>query len=73
MTQRDDKERYKVRREKLADFFYALAKLTFAGLVVGGISPLVTGTHGKVDWAVFIFGLVSTISMAWVANRILKY
>lgn len=33
---KEGKEKDKVRREKLAGFFFNLAQLVFAGLVVGG-------------------------------------
>ena len=36
-VKKEVKEKDKVRREKLAGLFFDLAKLSFAGLVVGGI------------------------------------
>ena len=34
------KEKDKVRRETLGKFFYDLAKLTFAAIVLGGLTPI---------------------------------
>lgn len=39
-AKKEVKEKDKVRREKLAGFFFNLAQLTFAGLVLGGITPI---------------------------------
>ena len=36
MGQRDEKDKIKSRKEKLAGYFYDLSKLTFAALVLGG-------------------------------------
>ena len=45
-VKKEVKEKDKVRREKLAGLFFDLAKLSFAGLVVGGIvSMTVSYTH----------------------------
>lgn len=38
MGQRDEKDKIKSRKEKLAGYFYDLSKLTFAALVLGGMS-----------------------------------
>lgn len=64
----------KVRREKLAGFFFNLAQLVFAGLVVGGLSPLFEGEflYSVNEWGVIIAGLFFTGCLAGFANRILK-
>ena len=38
MGQRDEKDKMKSRKEKLADYFYDLSKLTFGAMVIGGMS-----------------------------------
>ena len=46
MGQRDEKDKMKTRKEKLAGYFYDLSKLIFTGLVLGGIVPVFTdGTY----------------------------
>ena len=40
-VKKENKEKDKVRREKLAGLFFDLAKLSFAGLVVGGVSTII--------------------------------
>ncbi|MGN1247968.1 MAG: hypothetical protein ACI4UO_05210 [Paludibacteraceae bacterium] len=66
-------QRNNVRKEKLASFFYDLAKLIFAALVLGGLSPLLTNSDTIINLPIFIFGLIATCSLAFFANQILKY
>lgn len=66
-------QRNNVRKEKLAGFFYDLAKLIFAALVLGGLSPLLTDDKTIINWTIFILGLIATSSLALFANQILKY
>lgn len=69
---RDGKEKDKVRREKLAGYFFDLSKLSFAGLVISIILPLLSDVENIVMWIVAFFGLVLTASSALLANKILK-
>lgn len=71
---KEGKEKDKVRREKLAGFFFNLAQLVFAGLVVGGLSPLFKGEflYSVNEWAVIMAGLFFTGCLAGFADRILK-
>ena len=67
-------QRNNVRKEKLASFFYDLAKLIFATLGLGGlISPLLTNSDTIINLPIFILGLIATFSLAFFANQILKY
>lgn len=67
------KERNKVSREKLAGFFYNLAQLTFAALVLGGITPIYASPNAvEVNWAVIASGIVLTCALAYLAHRILN-
>ncbi len=70
--QKETKAKDKTRREKLAGFFFDLAKLCFAGLVVGAITPLLTHTENGINWAIIIGGIISTYWFAVSANNILK-
>lgn len=73
MGQRDEKDKIKSRKEKIAGYFYDLSKLTFAALVLGGMSSLYTDDFKPYTIYVVIAGLVLTYITAFSANRILKY
>lgn len=73
MGQRDEKDKIKARKEKLAGYFYDLSKLTFAALVLGGMSSLYTDEFKPYTIYVVIAGVVLTYITAFSANRILKY
>ena len=62
-----------LRREKLATFFYDLAKLVFAGTVVSVFIPIFSGRAHLPDWGIFFFGIVVTVVFAFIANRLLKF
>lgn len=64
--------RDKSRRENLGKFFYDLAKVAFAGLVVGGVAPLYANMDNSDNWYVVFAGTVFTIIFAWIGNKILK-
>ena len=68
----EQKERDRVRREKLAGYFFDLSKLSFAGLVISIILPLLSDVENIIMWMVAFFGLVLTASSALLANKILK-
>lgn len=67
------KEKNKVRKEKLAGYFFNLSQLTFAALVLGGVTPLFTNQANISNWITIPFGILSTYVFATIANRILKY
>ena len=66
------KERDKVRRETLGKFFFDLAKLVFAAIVLGEILLLQENVFDKSCWAMIIIGLSTIYSLAWLGNKILK-
>ena len=65
-------ERHKMRYETLAKYLYDLSKLSFAGSVVGVLTPLITNVKDTNTGCVFLSGLVITISLAWIGDKILK-
>ena len=69
---RDEKDKTKVRKEKLAGYFN-ISQLTFTGTGLGGFLPLLKGDVGVGNISVLIFGIVMTAAAAYAANRILKY
>ena len=70
---RDEKEKVKTRKEKLAGYFYNISQLTFTGTGLGGFLPLLRGDVGVGNIIVLIFGMAMTTAFAVAANRILKY
>ena len=66
------KEWHKVRREKLAGYFFDISKLSFAGLVISLLLPLLSDFENQTIKIVISFGLALTISSALLANKILK-
>ena len=69
---KDAKELNKSRKENLGKFFYDLAKLTFAGVVIGGIMQLRSEIFNVETIYTILFGLISTMMIAFWANRIFK-
>ena len=69
---KETKEKDKVRREKLASYFFDLSKLSFAGLVIGVILPLFTNVGDVKFWSAALLGMTLTITSALVANKILR-
>ena len=71
VTQKEEKERIKTRREKLAGYFLDMSKLTFATSVLTGSVPLFTdGTKGSI--AFVAVGVMATIVFYIIGNKILK-
>ena len=70
---KDEKEKVKTRKEKLAGYFYNISQLTFTGTGLGGFLPLLKGDVGVGNIIVLIFGMAMTTAFAVAANRILKY
>ena len=69
----ETKEKDKVRREKLAGYFFNLSQLTFVALVLGGITPLYANDlAGNANWYVIFSGVALTVILANIGNRILK-
>ena len=69
---KERKEKDKVRREKLAGYFFNLSQLTFVALVLGGITPLYTHADIGINWYVLISGISLTAILANIGNIILK-
>ena len=67
---REGREKDKVRREKLAGYFFDLSKLCFAG--IGIILPLFSNIDDIKMWIISILGIALTTLSALLANKILK-
>lgn len=62
----------KTQKEKLAGFYFDLAKLVFGAMVIGDLTPYLLGTADSVNFTILLGGGVATSSLAWFGNRILK-
>lgn len=71
-TKEETKKRNDVRKEKIAGYFFDLSKLSFAGLVIGSMTPLFTNIDNGFNWYSTLFGIITTYVFALFANRILK-
>ncbi|MCR6506364.1 DUF6722 family protein [Bacteroides muris (ex Fokt et al. 2023)] len=60
-AKKEVKEKDKVRRETLGKFFYDLAKLTFAAIVLGGLTPIYANMDNSINWGLIIAGTIFTI------------
>ena len=69
---KENKERDKVRKEKLAGYFLNLSQLTFVALVLGGVTPLYEDDGAKLDLFIIVTGAILTLMFASVGSRILK-
>ena len=69
---KENKEKDKVRKEKLASYFLNLSQLTFVALVLGGITPLYADDEAKLDLFIIVTGAILTLMFASVGSRILK-
>ncbi len=63
MGVRDEKGKTKVRKEKLAGYFYNIFQLTFTGTGVGGFLPFLKGTATVGDAFVLVFGACATFGL----------
>ena len=61
------------RREQLAKFFYDIAKIICAGMVVGAFPTLLGGESLAIAICSLVLGTIATISSAIIANRVLTY
>jgi predicted ABC-type exoprotein transport system permease subunit len=69
---KEAKEKDKIRKEKLASYFLNLSQLTFVALVLGGITPFYTHIEMEINWYVLVAGVLLTVILATIGNKILK-
>lgn len=68
----ETKEREKLSRETLGKFFYDLAKLSFAAMVLGGSVALISGGSEARQLVLLVCGLIVTSIFAYIGYNILK-
>lgn len=69
------KEKDKVRKEKLAEYFFSLSNTLFGSLVIGLSLMLLDESNifdEKAAWSMLISGLFMLIGLAKIGNNILK-
>ena len=69
---KEQKEKDKVRKGKLAGYFLNLSQLTFVALVLGGVTPLFLNVDYAVSWFLVGAGVLMTFIFAGIGNSILK-
>lgn len=69
---KDAKERDRLRRDKIAGYFFNLSQLTFVALVLGTITPIYTNNEYGINWYVLSVSLALTIVLANIGSKILK-
>lgn len=69
---REEKELNRTRKENLCKFIYDLAKLVFAGVVLGGFIPLYGNPYDILQWKIVLSGVLVTFLFAYFGNEILK-
>lgn len=58
-------------REKLSGFFFDLAKLVFAAMVLGGLTPILSGSEDT-DMNLVISGIFATEVLFFIGYKILR-
>ena len=61
-----------ISRENLSKFFYDLAKLTFAAIVLGEMLVLQKDMADPMSWYMICVGILQTYILAYIGNKILK-
>ena len=69
---KERKEKDNTRREKLASYFFDLSKLSFAGLVIGGIVSIKPEMDVTVEGCRVVFCIIYTFVLARMGNVIFK-
>ena len=72
--ERDKKQHQSIQHthDEIGKFFFDLAKLVFAAIVLGEILLLQENVFDKSCWVMIMTGLSVTYSLAWLGNKILK-
>ena len=70
-TKEYKKERRRTGRDTLGKFFFDLAKLTFAAMVIAGGASFVLGEHTTENLILLAMGIVTTYIMAAIGYNII--
>ena len=72
MERSELKERNSRYREAVSKLFIDTAKIILAGIVIGGLSPVFTGSYDNINYVIIAIGLAIFFMSAWLGCRILK-
>lgn len=70
--QRETREKKKSYREKIGGYFLDLSKLSFAGLVIGGLISINLANISVKDIFTVTFGLCVTVFLGRIGNNFIK-
>lgn len=71
-NRKEQKEKKKVWREKIASYFFDLSKLAFAALVLGAIPPIFNEEAPASKLVTVLLGVFIAFAFAILGNKILK-
>ena len=66
------KEKDKLRKETLSNYFLNLSQLSFVGLVIGVVIPLYSDIQDEKNWYAAFTGSLLTFIFASIGNKLLK-
>lgn len=71
VTEREQREKDNLRRDKLSGYFLDMSKLTFATSVLAGAAPIFNSdTSASIPYV--LIGIAATVVFAWIGRLILK-
>lgn len=56
-----ERDKLKTRKDKLAGYFFDISKLSFGAMVLGGLTPMITGEFDYMNLLYVLFGVCMTI------------
>ena len=69
---KETKEKERTRNEAIGKLFHDFAKLSYAGLVIGGITPFYTDTYNDSNWGFVSIGMAVSVIFSLIGNYIFK-
>lgn len=70
---KEEREKVKNRKDKLATFYYSVSMLFLTSSGIGGLSSFMTDTNKDINWYCVFGGIVMSLVFAYKANKELKY
>lgn len=71
-AKKEVKEKEKLSRETLGKFFYDLAKISFAALVIGSVVSVATQQEKVEYWLLILIGIFVTYIFSYIGYKIIK-
>lgn len=70
---KEEREKVKNRKDKLATFYYSISMLFLTSSGIGGLSPFIADSNKNINWYCVFGGIVMSLIFACKANKELKY